>query len=524
MQSISNLTVFNGVIPNKATQTDTEFANNIFGFLNYSGVPFVADVNTIVNQLNILSGQINTAAQETATNAENALNATATLVAGSIDDIVISGTKAYSNQKVNALFSSREDKLGANIASAASITIGTAGLGDTIHITGTTTITSLGVASAIGIRRTLIFDSALTLTHNATFLICPGNANIVTTAGTVVEVVAENTTVWRVLCVSHPSLSFAKLGYLSTITSDLQAQLNGKAPIDSPAFTNNPTAPTKDFNDNSTKLATTGYIDRAVNGGFVRQTVQFASVDSSGYANFISIGTGLSVNIAATTTNIKLNASGGLSDRNATINANTTISSLTANTTNYLYADISATGVVTLGSTTLAPIYQSGGVPSVINGQHTFNIGEMKMYIGNGSTASQTYRVFLGEVVTGASTVTGVVNYALNGRTVIISATLSVSTLFSYNHFIGVGITPIVDYALKCVVANNNWVINDEVPRWIDGVTGVSDTTVLVGVDSTTVRCNNATNYIAMMSKTTSTVVSSAITNWKMIFRINRGW
>lgn len=170
----------------------------------------------------------------------------------------------------------------------------------------------------------------------------------------------------------------------------------------------------------------------------VRQTVQSASVDSNGYANFISIGTGLSVNIAATTTNIKLNASGGLSDRNATINANTTISSLTANTTNYLYADISATGVVTLGSTTLAPIYQFGGTPSITNNQHTFNIGEMKMYVGNGSAASQTYRVFLGEAVTGASTVTSIVNYALNGQYVSpVAALPAVATRTAYSANIG---------------------------------------------------------------------------------------
>ncbi len=54
MQTISNLTVFTGTIPDKATQTDTDFANNIFGFLNYNGSYFVSGMNTIVNQLNIL--------------------------------------------------------------------------------------------------------------------------------------------------------------------------------------------------------------------------------------------------------------------------------------------------------------------------------------------------------------------------------------------------------------------------------------------------------------------------------------
>ena len=121
-----------------------------------------------------------------------------------------------------------EDRLGTAIASAATTTIGTRGLGDYIHITGTTTITSFGTAAAAGVRRTLIFDGALTLTHNATSLICPGAANIVTVAGTIIEVVAETTANWRVVSITHSSLSMAELGYLDGVTSSIQTQFNGK--------------------------------------------------------------------------------------------------------------------------------------------------------------------------------------------------------------------------------------------------------------------------------------------------------
>lgn len=121
-----------------------------------------------------------------------------------------------------------EDRKGTNIASAATTTIGTAGLGDYIHITGTTTITSFGTASAAGIRRTLIFDGALTLTHHATNLICMGATNIVTVANTIIEVVAETTTTWRVVSITHPALSMAELSYLDGVTSAIQTQLNAK--------------------------------------------------------------------------------------------------------------------------------------------------------------------------------------------------------------------------------------------------------------------------------------------------------
>ena len=120
-----------------------------------------------------------------------------------------------------------EDRLGSAIASAATTTIGTAGLGDYIHITGVVPITSLGTATTAGIRRTLIFDSAgCVLTHNATSLICPGAENITSVAGTVIEVVAETTANWRVVSITHPSISHAELGYLDGATSNIQAQIN----------------------------------------------------------------------------------------------------------------------------------------------------------------------------------------------------------------------------------------------------------------------------------------------------------
>src|SRR5688572_11270754 len=54
-------------------------------------------------------------------------------------------------------------------------------------------------------------------------------------------------------------------GTLSNQT-DLQTALNLKANLASPALTGNPTAPTQSGGDNSTKLATTAYVDAAALG------------------------------------------------------------------------------------------------------------------------------------------------------------------------------------------------------------------------------------------------------------------
>ena len=68
-----------------------------------------------------------------------------------------------------------------DLASAATTDLG-AQTTDNLRITGTTTITSFGTAPN-GVTRHLRFAGALTLTHNATSLILPGAANIITAAG-----------------------------------------------------------------------------------------------------------------------------------------------------------------------------------------------------------------------------------------------------------------------------------------------------------------------------------------------------
>lgn len=85
---------------------------------------------------------------------------------------------------------------GANVASAATVDLGAIADGSYVHITGTTGITSFGTVAA-GVSRTVVFDGALTITHNATSMILPGAANITTAAGDVAEFVSEGSGNWR---------------------------------------------------------------------------------------------------------------------------------------------------------------------------------------------------------------------------------------------------------------------------------------------------------------------------------------
>lgn len=87
---------------------------------------------------------------------------------------------------------------GANVASASTVDLGAITDGNVIHITGTTAITSFGTAPTAGIVRQVIFDGALTLTHNASTLVLPGAANLTTRADDMIVLIADTTTKWRV--------------------------------------------------------------------------------------------------------------------------------------------------------------------------------------------------------------------------------------------------------------------------------------------------------------------------------------
>jgi hypothetical protein len=78
---------------------------------------------------------------------------------------------------------------------AASATVVSLGEGSFFHVTGTTTITDLDFATdKSGRAAVLVFDDALTLTHNGTTLILPTGASITTEAGDACLVVSENGT------------------------------------------------------------------------------------------------------------------------------------------------------------------------------------------------------------------------------------------------------------------------------------------------------------------------------------------
>lgn len=111
---------------------------------------------------------------------------------GSLDSGMSAVWYGINSANGNSVGSDAIYKKASVVASAATTNIW-ATAGDYLHITGTTTITSLGTAPYAGACKTVIFDGVLTLTHNATTLLCPGGRSILTAANDRAVVRADTT-------------------------------------------------------------------------------------------------------------------------------------------------------------------------------------------------------------------------------------------------------------------------------------------------------------------------------------------
>ncbi|WP_256060987.1 hypothetical protein, partial [Klebsiella pneumoniae] len=94
------------------------------------------------------------------------------------------------------------------------------------------------------------------------------------------------------------------------------------------------------------------------------------------------------------------------------------------------------------------------------------------MQVGNGSTASQVYRVFVGEVTVSGGVVTAITWYALMGRYVSPDTSVhAVNTPVNFSH--NIGVTPNITAYIKNAVPELGFSVGDvvTVPRHDDGAT-----------------------------------------------------
>jgi hypothetical protein len=208
-------------------------------------------------------------------------------------------------------------------------------------------------------------------------------------------------------------------------------------------------------------------------GGSIRQTVLSGSVDANNLPDYTTAVAGLDINIAATTDNVIISFAAGFDttgpvDHIGYIDTDTSISSLTDDSTNYLYFDRNiTTGAITSSFVVVAPTY-AFTAPAHGSNVHWFSLASYKMYLSNGSdTWTEKQRVFFGEAVTSSGSVASIVNYAFSGRyrsawTDTIPAN-GVATSFSHN----IGTTLIENIIELCCISNDaGWIVGDTLDRF----------------------------------------------------------
>lgn len=265
--------------------------------------------------------------------------------------------------------------------------------------------------------------------------------------------------------------SALSVGYATSAGSATSATSASSATTVTGTVASGATGTTQTAGDNSTKIATTAYADAAAAAVSastkavpVRQTVLSGPVDSSGLPSFGGSAGSTSVTASGSLVATAANGFGaaGAVDRVGSI-SNPSWTGLSTNGTMYLYLDINSDGTCTTGSTTLAPNYQFGGSYSTTNNQATFNIQEQVMKVGNGSSAAQAYRVFVGEVTVASGVVSAITWYALMGRyRAPETAGLPNAASVTKNHNIGCSQVK-ASVVFRCTTADGSWAINDTV-------------------------------------------------------------
>lgn len=268
-----------------------------------------------------------------------------------------------------------------------------------------------------------------------------------------------------------------------------------------------------------------------VTAGARRQTVAAGPVDSSGLPNFLATASGLTLttqNVSVTSPMVFCAAGGfgitGAINRIAVVVANIAWTLADASSL-YLYVDIDSNGNVTQGSTTTAPVYQFGGTYSTTSGAYTFNIVEMTGKLGNGSTAAQVWRVFVGEATTSGGNITAVVPYAYNGRYDSgYTATLpSAGVATSKNH--NLGLLPFADLRIECTTTDAGYAVGDSLGRDdISGYNGAQSTVIAFGSTAKAMSMMTSGNPYQVLHKSTGAVTNLTVGSWKYKFIADRGW
>lgn len=268
-----------------------------------------------------------------------------------------------------------------------------------------------------------------------------------------------------------------------------------------------------------------------------RQTVSAGPVTAAGLPNFLPATSGTltlqTTNVSSTYPLVATAAAGWSAATGAPVDVIgvatglLTWTGLAANRAaaapNFLYVTV-AGGVLTTGSTLLTPIYQFGGTPSVANGQFTFNIAEMRGYLGNGTSAPQVNLVMVGEAATSAVALLSSVAYAYNGT--FDTGWTPTLTNAGLTMFCNLGADPsfyVTKYVVCCTTADLGYSVGDVlINEMFSGSTNSSP--IVPYATRNTVGIPILLNHAAIVKSTGNMTIPATLSSWKYKTIAERGW
>jgi len=162
-----------------------------------------------------------------------------------------------------------------------------------------------------------------------------------------------------------------------------------------------------------------------------------------------------------------------------------------------------------------------------------FSTVDYKMYsvsaasasAGTNPTFTSSNKVYVGESVTGAATVTSVTNYAYQGRydSGYTSTFPNIATQTSFNHNLGIDPQFKQIYA-KCLVTDLNYAVGDVVVPATAVSATISIGFQLPSTPKTISFTTGATNSLFIANKTTGAGGSGTLANWAYRVTAQRGW
>jgi hypothetical protein len=255
-----------------------------------------------------------------------------------------------------------------------------------------------------------------------------------------------------------------------------------------------------------------------------RQTVLSGPVDSNGAlalggstGSTTVTGSGTIVATAAYGSDVR-----GDIDRVASI-TDPSWTGLSTNGTMYLYLTIGTDGTATPGASATAPTYQRAGTYSTTSGDWTYNYAEHIGKLGNGSTATQVARVYVGEVSVSGGVVSTITWYALRGEYVGTSTSLATTTVRTLSH--NIGTRPLdVKISLYVLSGEAGWSAGDEISAWPSYDNGGSEVWWGGGVTRTSVRMITGTVAFRIPNGGSSSFAVATMSNLAFRVYAKRGW